>query len=892
MKIRLPIFLIIILFSFLVSCKYLHIKPRYLRENVPVERRVKNLVRKMTLEEKIRQMDMFRGEELTTNRLWDGKKIKKIIGKTGIGSVHDLYPEDVEMVNEMQRYAIGHSRLHIPVLFIEEALHGYLGKGSTVFPQAISLASMWDTAVVRQIGRAVAEETRCHGVDMVLAPVLGLARDPRWGRTEETYGEDPWLAAQTGLAMVKGLQGDTLFSSRSVVAEPKHFGVHSIPEAGSNTAPVSIGEREARSSFLKVFETAFRQGRAMGVMAAYHEIDGIPCVSNKWLLTDLLRKEWGFKGFVLCDLGAIGMQQNTHHTAATPEEAISQAVGAGTDMQFYDYDHDTFRKSILQAVKDGSLSIQAVNRAVSSILRVKFLLGLFDHPYTDTSLVRKRFATKEHRQLALKAAREAIILLKNQNHTLPLSTDIKTLAVIGPMANRQAMGDYTAHTRGITVLEGIRNKYGKKITILHAVGLLPKKVFTVVPNEFLIPEVKVPGKKGLTGRYFSNDSLSGKPGFTRTDTMMAANWITGSPDKNIPVDHFSARWTGYLVPAISGRYELGIITDDKGRLFLNNKLVIDNWDPYDVNVMKTREVNLVAGYKYPVRIDFAEEEGFAGIRFMWRMVESGDKPQSHYIHKAAEAASMSDAAVVVLGETRDMVGEGKDKASLAPDPDQLKLLQEVVATGKPVVAVFLNGRPLSINWAAAHVPAILEGWFPGQEGGIAIAEVLFGEVNPSGKLPVTIPRSVGQLPFYYDHKPSSGHRYVDMPGTPLYPFGYGLSYTTFRLDSLTVDPEKKTGEEVYVSVKITNTGDRAGTQVVQLYIRDETASVTTPVKQLAGFRRVKLQPGESQNLHFTLTKENLGLWNREMHYTVEPGKFRVMVGFHSEEGMTKEFTLK
>ena len=339
-------------------------------------------------------------------------------------------------------------------------------------------------------------------------------------------------------------------------------------------------------------------------------------------------------------------------------------------------------------------------------------------------------------------------------------------------------------------------------------------------------------------------------------------------------------------------YELAIITDDKGRLYLNNKLVIDNWDPFDVNVMKTYSVHLTAGHKYLIRIDYAEEEGFAGIRFMWRLIKVGDKPQSYYMEKATEAASRSDAAVVVLGETNDRVGEGKDKASLDPDPDQIKLLKKVVATGKPVVVVFLNGRPLSFNWAAAHVPAILEAWFPGQAGGTALAEILFGDVNPSGKLPVTIPRSVGQLPYYYDHKPSSTHRYVDMDGSPLYPFGYGLSYTTFRTDSLIVPAGGKIPEKIPVDVTVTNTGNRKGTEVVQLYVTDITSSVTTPVRQLAGFGRVTLDPGQSATVHFTLTKASLGLWNKAMHYVVEPGKFKVMAGFNSKEGIEKEFTLK
>ncbi len=893
-KIFLTLLILPVLVLVLLSCSKLKPVPRYMKKEVPVEKRVRDLLRRMTLEEKIRQMDMYRGREVARNGYWDDQRIAKVIGNTGIGAIHDLYPTDIEMVNMMQRYVLEHSRLHIPILFIEEALHGYLGKGATVFPQSIALASMWDTALVRQIGHAIAAETRSHGVEMVLSPVLGLARDPRWGRVEETYGEDPWLSAMTGLAMVQGLQGDTLSGDASVVAEPKHFGVHSIPQGGSNTSPVNIGEREARSAFLPVFETAFRQGGAMAAMAAYHEIDGIPCVANRWLLTDVLRNEWGFRGFVLSDLGAIAMLENTHHTAATPTEALSQAVEAGTDMQFYDYDHEVFEKSLKEAVTSGRLPMEAIDRAAGSILRVKFLLGLFDNPYTDTSLVRKRFATPRHRSLALQAAREGIILLKNDHNTLPFSKDIRTLAVIGPMAIQNAMGDYTAPgARMTSVLKGITQKYGKGRKILYAPGLLPKEVFTVVPNELLIPGIQVAGgRKGLTARYYANDSLGNKPSLVRTDTLHNPYWGTESPAAGIPKDHFSVSWSGFLKPKVSGRYEIGLVTDDKGRLFFDNKLVIDNWDPYQVNVMKRCRVKLQAGHRYPIRIDYAEVEGFAGIHFVWRMLSAEDKPLSHFIAKAAEAARQADAAVVVLGEGNDVVGEGNDKARLTPDADQMKLLDAVLATGTPVAVVFLNGRPLSFIQAADKAPALLEAWFPGQEGGTALAEILFGDVNPSGKLPVTIPRAAGQLLYYHDHKPSSTHRYVDMSNAPLYRFGYGLTYTTFRIDSLTVPATGRSTAPVPVSVTVTNTGDRKGTEVVQLYVTDKVSSVTTPVQRLAGFRRVTLAPGASATLHFELTLKNLGLWNRKMDYVVEPGTFRVMAGFNSGEGVTKEFELK
>ena len=882
----------LLFFLFSGGCKKQLITPKYMKKEVPVEQRVQDLLRRMTLEEKIRQMDMWDAKDLTTNKLWDDAKIAKVIGSTGIGAVHDLYPEDIEMVNMMQRYAVEHSRLHIPILFIEEALHGYLGRGATVFPQAIALASTWDTSLVREIGHAIAQETRSHGVEMVLSPVLGLARDPRWGRVEETYGEDPWLAAMTGLAMVRGLQGDTLAADDAVVAEPKHFGVHSIPEAGANTSPVNIGEREARSSFLKVFETAVRQGGALGIMAAYHELDGIPSVANRWLLTDVLRREWGFRGFVLSDLGAIAMLQNTHHTAATAGEALIQAVAAGTDMQFYDYDHEIFLDSLKRAVEEGRLPMEAVDRAAASVLRVKFLLGLFDDPYTDTSLVRKRFATPAHKKLALQAAREGVVLLKNEGNVLPFGEEVKTLAVIGPMAHKRALGDYTPKgARMTTVLEGLTRLYGGKVRILYAPGLLPKKIFTVVPTEVLMPEVAVAGKKGLTARYYANDSLARQPAVTRTETINNPYWGTGSPAGGVPADHFSVSWSGTLTPKVSGTYEFALITDDKGRLYLDGKLLIDNWDPYEVNRMKTCRVELQAGHRYPLRVEYAEEEGFAGIRFLWRMVSAEGKTQQEYISKAVEAAQRADAVVMVMGEGDDVVGEGRDKALLEPDADEVRLLERVAAVKKPLAVVLLSGRPLALEHVAGLTPALLEAWFPGQEGGTAIAEILFGKVSPSGKLPVTFPRSAGQLPFYYDHKPSSTHRYVDEAATPLYPFGYGLTYSRFSVDSLKVPAAGRVNEPVPVRVTVTNRGDREATEVVQVYVTDKVSSVTTPVKRLAAFRRVTLAPGASATLHFRLTRENLGLWNQKMEYVVEPGRFRVTAGFSSQGGLTAEFLL-
>lgn len=740
MKIKISYFLIltIILFSFTGAIKQGNYP--FQDATLPVEKRVSDLLGRMTNEEKIQQLDMYWGKEVANMggheaSSYSEEKVTKMIGTTGIGSIHDLYPISSEISNRIQKYALEKTRLGIPVLFIEEGLHGYSGFGSTSFPIPLQLAAAWDTSLVYKIGRTIATETRAHGVNMILGPVLCLPRDPRWGRVEETYGEDPYLAALNGVAMVKGLQGKSMNTNNTVIAEPKHFAVHGIPEAGSNTSPVSIGEREARTSFLYVFEKAVRDGGAMGMMAAYHELDGIPCVDNKWLLTDVLRKEWGFKGIVISDLGAIRMSLVNHKVAVDTTDALVQTFKAGMNMQFYDFSHETFRNSMLKALETKLLSEDDLNKAVSAVLNVKFLLGLFDNPYIDPTLKSKVFHTPASKALALKAAQQSICLLKNDNGLLPLKPSDHTIAVIGPLATSTFLGGYSnTEGKGISILDGLKEKAGKTHKISYEIGY---------------------------------DSKAG----------------------NI---------------------------------------------------------------------------------------------QSSLLKKAVDLARKSEVTIVVLGEDTKIVGEGKDRSNIDLDENQMNLIKALHQTGKPIVVVLFNGRPLTINWVAQNVPAILETWFSGEQGGLAIADILLGNVNPSGKLPMTFPRSLGQVPFYYNHKPTSQHRYVDESNTPLFSFGHGLSYTNFKYSELKVSPAKITSEgTATISVIVKNTGKVEGTEVVQLYIRDEISSVTTPILALKGFNRVTLKPEESGTVTFKVTSEELSLWNREMKRVVEPGEFKIMVGSSS-----------
>lgn len=752
----------------------------YQQAALPVDQRVADLLGRMTVEEKIRQMDMYWGREVANMSgheasSYNEEKVRQMIGDHGIGSIHDFYPLNAGIANDIQRYAVEKTRLGIPVLFIEEGLHGYCGEGSTEFPIPLQLSSAWDTALVRKVGHVIATETRSHGVDMILGPVLCLARDPRWGRTEETYGEDPYLDARNGVAMVEGLQGGGLDRPDAVIAEPKHFATHGIPEGGSNTAPVNMGERENRSSFLYVFEKAIREGHAMGMMAAYSELDGIPCVDNKWLLTDVLRKEWGFKGFVLSDLGAIKMSLTDHHVAADAADAFAQTLNAGLNMQFYDFSHDALVRAIKSAIASRELSAAELDKAVADILRVKFLLGLFDHPYTDPALNDKVFHSPESQELALQAAREGIILLKNDKGVLPLDKAGQTIAVVGPLAASDYVGGYSSPgAKGISILDGLKERAGSDATIRYAKG-------------------------------YDADPAAGRG----TDLMGVGH--TGHPAAGVDGGAGSAGGNG----------------SDGG---------------------------------------------------------SGVDSATLLLREAVDLVKGSDAAVVVLGEEPREVGEGKDRTNLDLGGQQMALIKAIYATGKPVSVVLFNGRPLSIGWVAEHIPAILESWFAGEKGGLAIADVLLGKVNPSGKLPISFPRSVGQLPFYYDHKPTSSHRYVDEANTLLFPFGLGLSYTHFEYSDLQISPTPASpGEKVKISVVVKNTGDREGDEVAELYIWDVVSSVTTPAIALRGFGRIHLKPGESGTVHFVLVPDDLALWNRQMKRVVEPGEFKIMVGSSSAD---------
>ncbi|MEM9649065.1 MAG: glycoside hydrolase family 3 N-terminal domain-containing protein [Bacteroidota bacterium] len=875
--------LILLVSILLYGCAQNNENPAYKNPALDTDLRVADLLARMTLEEKIRELDMYSAHDLIESGSLSEEKAKSILDGMNIGSVRDFYPETAAISNELQRYIIENNRLGIPALIIEEALHGYLGKGATSFPVPIALASMWDIDTMEKIGRVIGSETRAMGVHLVLAPTLGLGREPRWGRVQETYGEDPYLAARNGVSIIKGMQGEDLSQDDAIVAEPKHFGIHSIPEGGKNTAPVYIGEREARSNFLYVFEKAFREAGALGAMAAYHEWDGVPAAGDPWLLKKLLRDEWGFKGMVISDLGAIAKQEFVHKTAKNSKEAIASSIRAGLDMQFYDYKHEVFRQGILDALDEKLLRMDDINRAVSSVLYVKFELGLFENPYIDTDLQRKRYGSKEHQEVALDAARKSIVLLQNNNKLLPFGNKIKKIALIGELANRVNLGGYSRRPEDEMPLLDVFQETDYEVNYVN-VGV-PAGIMEEIDERFLRTEN---GEHGLTAEYFINPDFSGKPALIRTEPKLEQYWHNLSPAPGIPSDNFSIRWSGYLIPELNGEYDFQLWADDLGRLTIGDEVLIDSWDVKYKNSWSKNSLRLQKGKRYPIKMELTEYDEFADIKIRWKI--NPDNNSENMFEKAVSAAQQADVAVLVLGE-KDGNGEGRDKVNLELNQYSKRLLREVASTGKPIVLVLQNGRPLVLTEEITLADAIMETWYAGEEASQATVDIISGTINPSGKLPISFPRSNGQLPIYYNQKKSANATYVDESNQALFPFGYGLSYSSFEyLDIGIGKTEISATENQEVRVTLKNTSSLFGTEIVQLYVTDSYSTVSTPRIQLRGFERVALKPGETKEVIFTLQPDDLSLWNRKMERVVEPGHFKVHVGSASNDiHLTAEF---
>jgi beta-xylosidase len=753
----------------------------YRSPELPAEERVRDLLRRMTLEEKAAQMVCvwnLKSEQLVDAAgRFDPAKARAAFGHGhGLGQVGrpsdaagGLSARDTaELTNAVQKFFLEESRLGIPVIFHEECLHGHAARNATSFPQPIGLASTFNPGLVESLYEMTALETRARGAHQALTPVVDVVRDPRWGRVEETFGEDPYLAARLGVAAVRGFQGDGAFSGkRRLIATLKHMTGHGQPEGGMNCGPADISERVLRDVFFPPFAAAIQEAGAISLMASYNEIDGIPSHANRWLLRDVLRGEMGFRGFVVSDYYAIwelGYRPDTHghFVAEDRREACVLAVRAGVNIELPE--PDCYRH-LPELVRAGELTEAELDELVAPMLYWKFRLGLFDDPYVDPAEAERLVGCEEHRPLALQAAREAITLLKNEGGLLPLDpTGLGAIAVIGPNADRTLLGGYSGVPRlEVTLLEGIRARLGDSVKVLYGEGC----------------------KITIGGSWNQDEVIPSDPEEDRRQIAEAVQ---------------VARQADVIVLAVGG------------------------------NEQTSREA--------------------------WGLKHMGDRP------------------------SLDLVGR------------QEELVRAMLATGKPVIALLYNGRPLAINALSDRVPAILECWYLGQENGHAVAEVLFGDFNPGGKLPISIPRSAGHLPAFYNHKPSARRGYLFDDASPLYPFGFGLSYTSFEVSNVRLEAATMARDgSTRVLADVRNTGERAGSEVVQLYIRDRVGSVTRPVKELKGFRKVWLEPGETAAVALAITPDALSFTGIDMQRVLEPGEFDVMVGTSSRSGDLTTVTL-
>jgi beta-glucosidase len=789
-----------------------------------------------------------------------------------------------EKVSQMTDVAPAIDRLGIPAYnWWNEALHGVARSGlATVFPQAIGLAATWDDSLLFQTASVISDEARAKHEDYVRrgerqryegltfwSPNINLFRDPRWGRGQETYGEDPYLTGRLGVQFVHGMQGDDPRYFKTV-ATLKHFAVHSGPEPLRHQFDAVVSARDLRESYLPHFETGIREGGAYSVMCAYNRVDGRPACGSEMLLQDILRGEWGFRGYIVSDCGAIDDIYLRHRVVPTAPEAAALAVRTGTDL-----DCGRVYPNLVEAVHSGLITEREIDQSVTRLFLARFRLGMFDAP-EHVRWARIPISVLDqpsHRALALRAAHESIVLLKNAGGLLPLRPDLGTIAVIGPDADqwRMLLGNYNGIPADpITPLRGIREAVGPTTRVLYARGSDLAEGFPVLEGVPAPVLTTAAGQRGLDVAYFASNTMQGEALFTAVDSTLDADWQEGAPRQDMNVDDFGVRWSGTFTPTHSGSYRLGLVGTIKFQLYLDDSLLVRSTYPThdgefpDPRMAQSEPIQLEAGHSYRLRVDGQETYGEAQLQLMW------STPHETLEGEAVQAAAQADVVVLFLGLTARLEGEqmrvqlegfnGGDRTRIDLPASQEQLLERVTALGKPTVLVLMSGSALAVNWAQEHVPAILEAWYPGQAAGTAIADVLFGNYNPAGRLPVTFYRDVADLPPFDDYR-MAGRTYRFFGGVPLYPFGHGLSYTTFGYDGLRTSADTlHQNDTMTVSVNVTNTGTRAGEEVVQLYVRHLGSSVERPWKDLRGYQRITLQPNETRTVTFPLAASSLAYW--------------------------------
>ncbi len=820
-------------------------KPVYLDPGAPLEQRVDDLVARMTLEEKAAQMQ-------------------------------DVAP------------AI--PRLGVPAYnWWNEGLHGVAWAGhATVFPQAIALAATWNTELMHRVADVISTEARAKYNDALQhdnygrfygltfwSPNINIFRDPRWGRGQETYGEDPFLTGRMAVAFVTGLQGDNPKYLKTI-STPKHYGVHSGPEVLRHRFDVPVSEHDFTDTYTPAFRAAIVEGKAGSVMCSYNAVWGQPaCASAK--LYDTLRSKWKFSGYTVSDCGAISDIYQGHGYVLTLEQSAAIAVKAGTDLSCgREY------RVVPFAVQNRSLAPEELDQAVRRLFAARFRLGMFDPPELVpwSKLTLADNDTEEHRQLARQAAREAVVLLKNDRGVLPLKPGRKTIAVIGPNADALSvlLGNYNGMpSRYTTILEGIRRQF-QNVRVLYAQGSLLTETSAVPVPASVLRTGGTNSRPGLKAEYFNNLNLQGASAAERIDPEINFTWNAQPPAPGVSGTSFSARWTGELIPPVTGDYRLGGATDDGFRLYLDGKLLADDWTTHGERTITTN-VRLEAGHAYKITMEYFQGEWDSVARLVWE--------PPNLAAEAVTAARQADVVIAVVGITPQLEGEERDTSSPGffggdrvdldlPRPQQ-QLLEAVATTGKPLVVILTSGSALAVNWAQQHAAAILQAWYPGEEGGTAVADVLSGNYNPAGRLPVTFYTSVAQLPPFEVYS-MSNRTYRYFPGTPLYPFGYGLSYTTFAYSNARADRQEMTaGGAVTVSVEVKNTGTMAGDEVVQVYVSQPQVAGAA-IRALAGFQRVHLNPGETKPVAIRLRDRELSTVDDSGRRRLVPGTVDLWIG--------------
>ncbi len=850
----------------------------YRNKSLPVETRVKDLLNRMSPEEKFWQLFMIPGDLDQAERgqykngLFGFQVSAANRGDAG-GQMLSYNTNEqaltlAKKINRIQRFFVDSTRLGIPIIPFDEALHGLVRAGATAFPQAIALAASWDTTLMNQVAAAIATETKQRGIRQILSPVVNLTSDVRWGRTEETYGEDPVLSAAMGIAFVRA------FEECGIITTPKHF-VSNVGDGGRDSYPVHINERLLEELYFPPFKKAIQLGGSRSLMTAYNSLNGTAASSNQWLLTDKLKKQWGFTGFVISDANAVGGEVVLHNTAKDYPASGLHAINAGLDVIFQtEYKH---HQLFIPPFLDGSIDSNRINDAVSRVLKAKFELGLFENPYVEEAIK----PLPEHSLLARQAASESIVLLKNEKKTLPFSSSIKRIAIIGTDADEARLGGYSGPgNKVVSILQGLQELKGKNNIIYHPGVGRKSDEYLVIPESYLVAD----GKTGLQAAYYNNVSLTGTPFLSRQDPRIDFHWTLFGPSTGMDAGFYSVRWTGQLISPVSGAYKIGLEGNDGYRLYINDKLLVDQWSKQSY---RTVLVNYLfeKGKRYTIRVEFYEPRGNASIKLVWTIGMNNNWKQK--IKEAQFAASKADALVIVAGITE---GEFQDRAFLSLPGHQEELISAMASTGKPVVVLLVGGSAITMNNWMNKVQSIATIWYPGEQGGHAVADMLFGKSNPAGRLPITWPQHESQLPLVYNHKPTGrGDDYNNLSGLPLFPFGFGLSYTSFTYSNpyLSSDTIHNT-DSILFRCSIRNTGSVDGAEVVQLYIRDVLSTVARPVIELKGFQSIFLKAGEEKTIEFRITPEMLSMLNAKMETVIEPGTFELMIGASSADIRLKE----